>query len=86
MKSFFALDFPQKSAVTPIDPQTERIPGASVYIPDPNLRAFIEEKLGKTPNTPITVEEMTTLHRIFPEDKGIRDLTGLEFATKIWNG
>ncbi len=79
----FALDFPQKSAVTPIDPQTERIPGASVYIPDPNLRAFIEEKLGKTPNTPITMEEMTTLHRISSEDKGIRDLTGLEFATNL---
>ena len=79
----FALDFPQKSAVTPIDPQTERIPGASVYIPDPNLRVFIEEKLGKTPNAPITVEEMTRLHRISPEDKGIRDLTGLEFATNL---
>ena len=31
----FALDFPEKSVATPVDPQTERIPGASVYIPDP---------------------------------------------------
>ena len=77
----FALDFPD--VVVSVDPQTERIPGASVYIPDPNLRAFIEEELGKTPNAPITVEEMTRLHRIFPEDKGIRDLTGLEFATNL---
>ena len=77
----FALDFPD--VAISVDPQTERIPGASVYIPDPNLRAFIEEKLGKTPNTPITVEDMTRLHRIFPEEMGIRDLTGLEFATNL---
>ena len=77
----FALDFPD--VAISVDQQTERIPGASVYIPDPNLRAFIEENLGKTPNAPITVEEMTRLHRISPEDKGIRDLTGLEFATNL---
>ena len=77
----FALDFPD--VAISVDPQTERIPGASVYIPDPNLRAFIEEELGKTPNAPITVEEMTTLHRISPEEKGISDLTGLEFATNL---
>ncbi len=77
----FALDFPD--VAISVDQQTERIPGASVYIPDPNLRAVIEENLGKTPNTPITVEEMATLERIFPEDKGISDLTGLEFATNL---
>ena len=77
----FALDFPD--VAISVDPQTERIPGASVHIPDPNLRAVIEEKLGKIPNAPITVEEMATLERIFPEDKGIRDLTGLEFATNL---
>ena len=79
----FALDFPD--VAISVDPQTERIPGASVYIPDPNLRAIIEENLGKTPNTPITVEEMATMHRnrIFAEDKGISDLTGLEFATNL---
>ena len=77
----FALDFPD--FVISVDDQTERIPGAFVYIPDVNLRAVIEEKLGKTPNTPITVEEMATLDRIFPEEKGIRDLTGLEFATNL---
>ncbi|RKU19256.1 hypothetical protein C6500_11190 [Candidatus Poribacteria bacterium] len=77
----FALDFPD--VAISVDPQTERIPGASVYIPDPNLRAFIEEELGKTPNAPITVEEMETLHRISPEEKGISDLTGLEFATNL---
>ncbi len=77
----FALDFPD--VAISVDPQTERIPGASVHIPDPNLRAFIEENLGKTPNAPITVEDMTWLHRISPEEMGIRDLTGLEFATNL---
>ena len=77
----FALDFP--NVAISVDPQTERIPGASVHIPDPNLRAFIEENLGKTPNAPITVEDMTRLHRISPEEMDIRDLTGLEFATNL---
>ena len=77
----FALDFPD--VAISVDPQTERIPGASVHIPDPNLRAFIEEELGKTPNAPITVEEMARLHRISPKEMGIRDLTGLEFATNL---
>ena len=77
----FALDFPD--VVVSVDTQTERIPGASVYIPDLNLRAVIAENLGKAPNAPITVEEMATLERIFPEEKGISDLTGLEFATNL---
>ena len=77
----FALDFPD--VAISVDRQTERIPGASVYIPDVNLRAVITENLGKAPNAPITVEEMATLERIFPENKGISDLTGLEFATNL---
>ena len=79
----FALDFPAKSAVTPVDPQTERIPGESVHIPDPNLRAAIAEALGKAPNAQITVAEMATLKHLKAIDKGIRDLTGLEFATNL---
>ncbi|RKU36051.1 hypothetical protein C6496_14260 [Candidatus Poribacteria bacterium] len=79
----FALDFPAKSAVTPVGPQTERIPGAAVYIPDVNLRTVIEEALGKASGAPITAEEMATLDQLIAEDKGISDLTGLEFATNI---
>ena len=44
-----ALNSPDSNVVTPVIPQTERIPGASVHIPDPNLRAAIEEALGKKP-------------------------------------
>ena len=81
----FALDFPEKSAGQPVDDQTERIPGEAVYIPDVNLRAVIEEALGKASGAPITAEEMATLinlHRM-AESKGISDLTGLEFATNL---
>ena len=77
----FALDFPD--VAISVDPQTERIPGASVYIPDANLRVVIADALGKIPNAPITLEEMTALDGIFAEDKGINDLTGLELATNL---
>ena len=82
----FALDFPEKSAGQPVDDQTERIPGEAVYIPDANLRAVIEEALGKATGAPITAEEMATLVNLrTAEAKGISDLTGLEFATNLRN-
>ena len=79
----FALDFPAKSAVTPVDSQTERIPGESVHFPDPNLRAAIAEALGKAPRSTITVAEMATLKRLHANGMEIRDLTGLGFATNL---
>ena len=79
----FALDFPAKSVSTPIDQQPERIPGESVRIPDPNLRAAIAGALGKAANATITVAEMATLKHLKAVDKGIRDLTGLEYATNL---
>ena len=79
----FALDFPSKSAVTPVDPQTERIPGESVHIPDSNLRAAIAGALGEAPNAQITVAEMATLERLELNGKHISDLTGLEFAINL---
>ena len=78
-----ALAFPEKSITTPVVPQTERIPGASVHIPDPNLRAVIEDTLGKAPGAPITAEEMATLTRLVANNRGIQDLTGLEFAINL---
>ena len=78
----FALDFPTRKPQT-VDPQEEVIPGATVHIPDPNLRAAIEDALGKVSGLPITAEEMATLTRIVANDAGIRDLTGLQFATEL---
>ena len=57
---------------------------AVVRIPDPNLRALIAETLGKSPNAPITVEDMERLREVDArEDRGIRDLTGLQYATNL---
>ena len=81
----FALDFPEKNEFTRDVTKEEPSPGASVYIPDVNLRAAIAEALEKTPNAPITVEEMATLTDLTANDKGIRDLTGLEHATHAFS-
>ena len=58
--------------------------GATVRIHDPNLRALIAETLGKGANAPITVEDMERLREIDArEDRGIKDLTGLQHATNL---
>ena len=53
------------------------------HIPDPNLRTAIAEALGKSPNAPITTQEMEGLGRLNARSRGIRDLTGLQFATNL---
>ena len=79
----FALDFPELVDKPPVVPEPDRIPGAVVRIPDTNLHAAIAEVLGKSPNAPITVEEMEGLRRLDAQNKGIQDLTGLQFATNL---
>ena len=79
----FALDFPQLVDKTPVVPDPDRLPGAFVHIPDTNLRAAIAEALGKSSNAPITVEEMEGLERLEVQNRGIQDLTGLQFATNL---
>ena len=61
-----------------------------VDIPDPNLRAVIENALGKVSGATITTADMTTLTRLDANEAGISDLTGLEHATNLrdlhlWN-
>ena len=79
----FALDFPKLVDKPPVVPQPDRLPGAFVHIPDLNLRAAIAEALGKSPNAPITAEEMERLGRLDAKSRGIRDLTGLQFASNL---
>ena len=74
----FALDFPES-----LTPPTDTTPGTVVRIPDPNLRAVIAEELGKSPNAPITAEEMGRLRELRARNRGIEDLTGLQFATNL---
>ena len=71
------------STLPPVVQRPELIPGQSVNIPDPNLRAAIADALGKAPGDPITAEEMETLERFVAENKNISDLTGLEFAKNL---
>ena len=82
-----ALDFPDRFKPPTVITPPIAIPGSVVHIPDPNLRAAIAETLGKNSNAPITVEEMEELVRLDLGDharsRGIRDLTGLEFATNL---
>ena len=79
----FALDFPELVDKPPVRPEPDRLPGASVHIPDTNLRAAIAEELGKSPNAPITVEEMERLRHLEVPGRDIQDLTGLQFATNL---
>ncbi|MDE0323616.1 MAG: cohesin domain-containing protein [Candidatus Poribacteria bacterium] len=78
-----ALDTPE-SVLPPVVQRPERIPGAGVYIPDPNLRAAIAAFLGKAPDAPITAEEMAAANfGNFHLSESISDLTGLEYATTL---
>ena len=78
-----ALSSPDSTVDKPVVLQTERIPGASVHIPDVKLRAAIAEALGKAPSATITVEEMATLTHLAAEGMDIQDLEGLQFATNL---
>ena len=79
----YALDYPQKVGDPPVITQPEVIPGGQVHIPDPNLRAAITEELGKSINSHITAEEMKGLGELHADSRGIRDLTGIQFATNL---
>ncbi|MDE0398448.1 MAG: leucine-rich repeat domain-containing protein [Candidatus Poribacteria bacterium] len=68
------------SIVRPIQPT----PSGTVHIPDPILRSMIEQMLEKENGAAITPEDMERLNEIEPKhEKGIRDLTGLEYATNL---
>ena len=54
-----------------------------VDIPDPNLRAVIEQNLGKAPGATITVTDMATLTELESPNAYITDLTGLEHTTNL---
>ena len=79
----FALDFPERFTPPTVITPPVAILGAVVHIPDPNLRAAIAEALGKSPNVPITVEDMEGLGQLRAPNRGIQDLTGLQLATNL---
>ncbi len=79
----YALDYPQQVGEPEVITQPEVIPGTVVQIPDPNLRTAVAEALRKSPNAPITAEEMKRLRDLDLRDRGVRDLTGLQFTTHL---
>lgn len=75
-------------------------PDDAVHIPDPNLRAALARMLGQHIDAPITVSQMAQFsdfgweghikngvygHGLTLIDKGIKDLTGLEYAINLHN-
>ena len=59
------------------------VPSPVVSIPDDNLRAVIEDALGKASGAPITQAEMATLDSLYAGDADISDLTGLQYAVNL---
>ena len=63
------------------------VPSPIVTIPDANLRAAVEAALDKATGAPITQADMQNLNSLdapnFTNGPGIRDLTGLAFATNL---
>ena len=57
--------------------------GSTIAIPDQNLRAVVEDSLGKSRGAPITQTEMAALIFIEAPNRNIRDLTGIEFAVSL---
>ena len=55
----------------------------AIDIPDPNLRAALETRIGVSPGDPISPSQMTTLTHFTARNADISDLTGLESATNL---
>ena len=68
--------------ITPVD-DISTPPVSGVHIPDLPLRTAIHQTLGKPQNAQLSREDMLRLTNLHADRKGIRDLTGLEFATNL---
>ena len=60
----------------------EEVP-AEQWMPDAALRAAVQEELGLPPATLLTKEHMLQFDSLSARDRGISDITGLEFATNL---
>ena len=78
-KHFLRFTFFLLISLTLPPPATAQV----IDIPDPNLRAAIENALGKSVGAPITVDQMAALTRLEARNANISNLTGLESATNL---
>ena len=69
----------QASAQVALNPD----PIGVVDIPDPNLEPAIRQELELSSEFPITQEDMLRLRKLHAEQRGITNLTGLEYATNL---
>ena len=76
----FAL-FAIAASLLALTPQLAK--AQAVTIPDANLRAVIEDSLGKLSGAAITTTEMATLTKLVAFNANISNLTGLEYATGL---
>ena len=56
---------------------------AEQWMPDAALRQAVREELGLPAAAPLTKDQMQRIVSLYLKDKGISDITGLEFATNI---
>ena len=66
-----------------VEVQFDAVVVEPVAIPDPNLRAAIENELGLASGATITTAHMANLTRLEARNANISDLTGLEAATSL---
>ena len=69
-----------------VDPPVVVDPGDAPdgnLIRDPNLAAAVREELGLTADTPLTAAVLLNLQKLDARERGIADLTGLEYATNL---
>ena len=62
---------------------TAPTPPSEAWMPDPVLRAAIRGELGILPDVPLTKEKLPMLHYLDADRKGVRNITGLAFATNL---
>ncbi len=72
-----------------IDMASLQMPSKVVSIPDANLASVVQENLGLTKDNILTSHSMLGLKELYAPNRGIIDLTGLEYAsnlTELWLG
>ena len=72
--------FDDVASIVAIEQSTAAADETAVEVPDPNLRAAINEALGKDTAEPIADVDLAGLARLDAARRGIVDLTGLESA------
>ena len=59
------------------------VPINSTYFPDDNFRGYISEFLDENNNNKLDEDEITGVVRLYLDNEGIKDLTGVEYFTAL---